>query len=236
MYDLAVPESPKASRWTRHFVYRAEHTRTTWKLRLGALALVVLTLWLTSGWWTAAIGRSLVCEASLAPSDAILVENFDPDYLLFERARQLRQAGLATRVLVPVWTDPGTSTPNDVSLGIAQVMTRISRIGDIEIIPVHEAEPITLNAARDVQRFLERERIRSVIVVTPLFRSRRSALVYSATLGRAGISVRYQPVRGSRDVNTWTRSWHGIQDVLEQWLKLQYYRLYVLPFGASPAT
>jgi len=33
-------------------VYRAEHTRTTWKLRIGLLTLVVGTLWLTSGWWT----------------------------------------------------------------------------------------------------------------------------------------------------------------------------------------
>jgi hypothetical protein len=31
-------------------------------------------------------------------------------------------------------------------------------------------------------------------------------------------------------VNNWTQTWHGIQDVVEQWLKLQYYRLWVLPF------
>ena len=38
-------------------------------------------------------------------------------------------------------------------------------------------------------------------------------------------------------MNTWTESWHGIQEVVEQWLKLQYYRLYVLPFrlGAAEA-
>jgi len=30
-------------------------------------------------------------------------------------------------------------------------------------------------------------------------------------------------------VTTWTREWHGIQSVVEEWLKLQYYRLYVLP-------
>ena len=186
---------------------------------------------MTSGWWTEAIGRSLVCEANPAPSDAILVENFDPDYLLFERARELRRAGLAARVLVPVWTDRGTQEPNDVSLGIVEVMARISRIGAIEIVPTREIEPITLNAARDLLRFLERERIRSVIVVTPLFRSRRSALVYGATLGRAGIAVRFEAVQGSVGLNNWTRTWHGIQDVAQQWLKLQYYRLYVLPFA-----
>ena len=227
-------EASSSSPWIRHFVYRTECLRTTWKLRLGAPALVVATLWLTSGWWTSAIGRSLVCDSTVERSDAILVENFVPDYLLFERARQLRQDGLAPRVLVPVWTGSGSSELNTVSLGFTDLMAKLSRVGDIETVPVHEVEPVTLNVARDVQRVLEREHVRSVIVVTPLFRSRRSALIYGATLGRAGIAVRYAPVQETRDPTTWTRSWHGIQDVLAQWLKLQYYRLVVLPFWAAP--
>jgi hypothetical protein len=222
------------SRWTRHLVYRADLLRTTWKLRLGLLMLVAVALWLTGGWWTVAIARSLVCDASLAPSDAILVENFDPDYLLFERATQLRLAGFAHRVLVPIPTDPGTQEPSAVALGTAQVMASISRIGPIETVPIREVEPITLNAARDVRRFLEREHIRSVTVVTPLFRSRRSALVYAATFASAGVTVHCEAVQGSSGVNDWTLSWHGIEDVVQQWLKLQYYRLYVLPFRLHP--
>jgi hypothetical protein len=228
-----VLESPKASRWTRHLIYRAEHTRTTWKLRLGVVALVVVALWVSSAWWTGAVARSLVCESDLTPSDAILVENFDPDYLVFERANELRRAGLAARMLVPIATDPGAHEPNNVALSTAEVMARISRIGPIEIVPIREVEPITLNAARDVLRFLEREHIRSVIVVTPLFRSRRSALVYGATLGRAGVTVHCESVQGERGVNDWTLSWHGIEDVVQQWLKLQYYRFYVLPFRST---
>ena len=171
-----------------------------------------------------------MCDANSAPSDAILVENFDPDYLVFERATRLRRAGLATRVLVPISTDPGTSVPNHVALGTVEVMTKMARLGAIEVVPMREIEPISLNAARDVLRFMESNGIRSVIVVSPLFRSRRSALVYGATLGRAGITVRCEPVQGTRGVGTWTQSWHGVQGVAEQWLKLQYYRLYVLPF------
>jgi hypothetical protein len=114
-------------------------------------------------------------------------------------------------------------------------MERISGAGPIEVIPIRQAEPITLNAARDIQRYLERERIRSVITVTPLFRSRRSQLIYGATLGRAGVAVRCEPVQGSRGVDSWTRSWHGIQGVVEQWMKLQYYRIFVLPFRSGTA-
>jgi hypothetical protein len=132
-------------------------------------------------------------------------------------------------VLVALATDPATHEPSAVAVGVTELMATLSRLGTVEIVPIRQVEPITLNATRDVQRFLEREHIRSLIVVTSLFRSRRSALVYAATLGRAGIAVRYQPVEVSVGVNGWTRSWHGIQDVLEQWIKLQYYRLYVLP-------
>jgi len=223
-------ESFNVPRWTRHFFYRTEHTRTTWRFRVGFVALVVIVAWLTRGWWTIAIARSLVCDANSAPSDAILVENFDPDYMVFKHAASLRQAGVATRVLVPIQTDPGTSEPNAVAMGTAEMMAKFARLGAMDIVPIREVEPISLNAAHDVLRFIERERIRSVIVVSPLVRSRRSALVYGTALGPAGVTVRCEPVERTQNVKTWTWSWHGVEDVAEQWLKLQYYRLYVLPF------
>jgi hypothetical protein len=215
--------------WTRHFVYRSERLRTTWKFRAAAVAALVLAAWLTHGWWTAAIASSLVCDSETAASDAILIENFDAEYLLFERARHLRHDGLAHRVLVPVAADPDTLETNAVMRAIAETMADIGRLGAIEVIPVREVEPISLNAAIDIRHFLKREGIRSVIVVSPLFRSRRSALVYEATLAPAGITVRCDAVEGTRQVATWFDTWHGIQNVTEQWLKLQYYRFYVLP-------
>ncbi len=109
-------------------------------------------------------------------------------------------------------------------------MARISRLGPYEIVPTKEVEPISLNVAWDVLKFLKRERIQSVIVVTSPFRSRRSALVYTSTLGRAGIAVSCEAAPGSYGEGTWPHTWHGVQDVIEQWIKLQYYRWYVLPF------
>jgi hypothetical protein len=225
-----MPESPHATRWTRHFFYRTEQTRTTWKFRAALVALVVVAAWLTREWWTVAVARSLVCDANVAPSDAILVENFDPNYLVFKRAGSLRRAGIATRVIVPVPIEPGTSEASAVGLGTADVMAKIAGLGIMDIVPIRDIEPISLNAAREVQRFLQRNGIRSVVIVSPLFRSRRSALVYDTTFGGAGIAVRCEPVKQTPDVDTWTHTWHGVQDVAEQWLKLQYYRLYVLPF------
>ena len=194
--------------------------------------LIVALAWLTSGWWTVALAESLVCRTNAAPSDAILVENFDADYLLFERATELRRKGLAHRVLVPVRMDP-TSEPNPVGLGTAKVMAAVAHLDTLEAVPYREVEPISLNAAYDVLRFLRQQDLRSVIIVAPSFRSRRSALIYGATLGRAGIAVTCEPVPGVIDVESWTGTLHGIQNVMEQWVKLQYYRLYVLPFRLS---
>lgn len=197
---------------------------------MALVAFVVAVSWLSRGWWTAAIARSLVCNADSAVSDAILIENFDPAYLVFEHARNLRQAGVAARVLVPVPSDAATSEPKAVELATAEMLANLSRLGPYEVVRIREAEPISLNAARDIQRYLEQAGLRSVTVVAPLFRSRRSALVYHATLGRAGIAVRCAPVEGVRSVATWSGSTHGVQEVAEQWIKLQYYKWYVLPF------
>jgi hypothetical protein len=202
-------------------------------LRLALVAIVLAVAWSSSRWWSPAVARSLVCAEDLTPSDALLIENFDPDYLLFERARILRRAGVAARVVVPVHVDGRSGEPNDVAKGIADLMARIARLGDFEVVPIPQVEPISLNAGRAIRRHLEVTGVRSVTVVAPVYRSRRSALVYRATLGRASIAVRCAPVQGTRTPDTWTRTWHGIQDVGEQWMKLQYYRFYVLPFLAA---
>ncbi len=216
-------------RWTRYFVRRVERWTTTWTLRLAVLLLVCVTLWLLKPRIEQAIGASLVCTPDAAPSDAILIENFDPDYLLFERARILRSQGLAPRVLVPIRKDERDGGVNRVAQGIAEVMGQIARLGEMEFVPIREVEPISLNAARDVRAYLVARGIRSVTVVTPLFRSRRSAMVYRTVLEPSGVAVYCAPVGSQLAVGTWTQTWHGIQNATEQWLKLQYYRLRVLP-------
>lgn len=223
-----------APSWSRHVFYRREHVRTTWKFRFAVALLIAAAVWGSSRWWTAAVARSLVCDESRAPSEAILLENFDADYLLFERATELRRQGLASRVLVPVRVD-ANGQPNSVALGTAHVMAKIAHLDALEVVPIREVEPISLNAAMDVLRFIQREHIRSVIVVSPYFRSRRSELVYGATLGKAGIAIRCEHVQGTLSVDSWPNTMHGIQGVAEQWVKLQYYRFYVLPFHLRAA-
>ena len=218
---------PRKSGWQRHFFYRKESLRTTWTLRLSLVLFVLLAAWATRSFWTLKLGQSLVCHEQFGHSDALLLENFDPEYLVFERAAALQKEAVAEKVYVPVRaSDP--EEPNAVAAGFAEVMTRIAGLKNPQIIPIVETEPISLNAADQIRDFLVKEHVGSVIVVTPDFRSRRSLLVYNTVFSRANIAVGCVPVFGATTVNNWTKTWHGMQDVGLQFLKLQYYRFYVL--------
>jgi len=220
----------RMSDWRQHFFYRTECVRTTWKLRIAALTIVILLGVFTRNFWVAQIGRSLVCARDMTPSDVVLIENFDPVYVLFERAEELQRAGLTQRLLVPVQALRESAAPNLILKDFADVMARHARIPAWDTVPIAEIEPITLNAAFQLRDRLIQQQVKSVTVVTSAFRSRRSALVYGTVFGRAGILVRCEPVNGSGLVEHWTASWHEVQTVVEEFLKLQYYRFYVMPF------
>ena len=217
--------------WTRYFFYKTQCIKTTWTCRLALATLTVLLLFVTQGLWLGTIGRSLVCSQRVGNGDAILIDNFERNYLVFERAAELRARGTARRVLIPTQASSDDSgAPNVLFAGIVDVMARISRLHGPELISVREVEPISLNAAYQIRDFLTKEHLRSIIVVTPAFRSRRSALIYSRVLGAAGITTYCDPVFGELTPDNWSQTWHGIKQVTEQYLKLQYYRFYVLPF------
>ncbi len=195
---------------------------------MSVLLLGILLVWATRDIWTVRIGESLVCTPQIFTSDALLLENFDPTYLVFERAADLKESGIASRLLVPVNASRDPDKPNTISNGIAELMASVARIEDIEVIPIEQIEPISLNTAIQIRDFLTREQLDSVVVVTPAFRSRRSLLIYNEVLRPAGVIVGCAPVWGNSTTANWIESLHGIQDALLQFLKLQYYRFYVL--------
>src|SRR6266849_524305 len=141
--------------WQRHFFYTKKSIRTTWKFRVGTLIVAILIATVTRGFWTAQIGQSLVCTEKPLPSDILLVENFNPNYLVFERAAELEKAGFASRALVPVEASNDPAVANSVSKGIAELMARQARMGAWEIIPILETEPISLTAASQVRDRLD---------------------------------------------------------------------------------
>jgi len=212
----------------RPFFSRKKSIKATWKLRLALLTLGVIIVSMTHRLLMLRIGQSLVCTEEISPSDVILVENFDPDYLVFERAAALQKAGFAARVLVPTPASHDPEKANPVSQGIVELMSQMAQLQNPTILPIRILEPVSLNTAYQIRDFLTKEHLRSVIVVTRGFRSKRTSLVYHAVLDRADVKVSCMPVFGQRTPKNWTMTWHGIEEVTEQFLKLQFYRFYVL--------
>jgi len=90
------------SDWRGYLFYRKEVLKTTWALRLSIAFLLLLVAFSTKSAWSVSIGQGLTCLEHAPKSDALLIENFDPEYLVFERTAALEKAGVASRVLVPV--------------------------------------------------------------------------------------------------------------------------------------
>jgi len=216
-------------RWGRHLFYRKEVWKITWKFKLGALLLIFITVAATKGIWSLRLADSLMCVEKTDHSDALLLENFDSDYLVFERAEGLRNAGVASRMLVPLIGVREEDISNSYQLDFASAMARVARLPHIEPVAVpNRDEPISLNAAKQIRDFLVREKLRSIVVVTPAFRSRRSEMVYKSVFSPSGIRVGCARTISATKPENWMDTWHGIQEFAEQFLKLQYYRFYVL--------
>jgi len=199
-----------------------------WRLP-AAVGLCALVAFASRETALAAIGRTLVCAERAPSGDVILLDNFDYDYGLFRRGAELQRAGLASRVLVPATT----SDEKDAAAAAREVANAFARLAGLarwDFIPVEQMEPISLNTAYKVRDFILGEHISSVTLLSPGFRSRRSELIYRSVLGENGITMACLPVFGATTPETWAGTWHGVQDVALQFMKLQYYRFWVMPF------
>jgi hypothetical protein len=197
-------------------------------LRFLALLLLLSALYLAYPAWLVAVGASLVHGEQPHAADLLLIENYDTDYFVFEAAEALVRAGHASRVLVPVIAGPDRRQPGLVQKGFVEVMSRIARVESYEILPVQHDEPVTLSVAVQVADFLEDNGIRSVLVVSTLFRSARSYRVYDHVLTPRGIAFQCVAAQAPMEVGTWWHTWHGVQDVWLEFSKLLYYRFWVL--------
>jgi hypothetical protein len=219
----------KQGRWLELFFYKKEVWKTTWMFRLLLVILLAAGFFLTRGFIFEKLGESLVYQGGITQSDVVLIENFDPNYLLFEETAKLIKAGRAGRVFVPVSFNGSGTEINRVGREFVEVMCKVSRIDtECELIPVVDIEPIRLNAAQQIIKYLQDQGVQSVILVSPGFSSRRSWLVLNSVFEPHGVEVSCLPVFGSRDSTNWSDSWHGVQDVFLEFGKLWYYRLVVL--------
>lgn len=215
--------------WKGQLIYRTTTRKTTWKFRLLVVALLLILPAATYQWWVPALGWSLVSDSGIEKPDLILIDNLDTNYLLFEKAGDMKRRGLNVSVLVPVSAsgkDP--ERPGLVARRIVEVMIEVAHLDGVELLPIQETEPITLNVARQVSEHLKGSNVGTVLILTSGFKTKRIHLIFSRILGEQGIDTYCLPVWGTHKPETWASTWHGIQEVFLQHAKLAYYRLWVL--------
>lgn len=215
--------------WKRRLAYCTIGYRPTWKLPLFVVILLLALGSATHSWWSPTVGWFLVSDSGMVNPDLILIDNLDTNYLLFEKARDLKLGGATALVLVPVVAGGNhPDEPNVVSQEITRVLLRLAQLESAEMIPITQEEPITLNTARQVGNYLLDTGVKKVLILTSGFKSKRIHLIFRKVLSEVGIETCCLPVWGTHRPENWTATWHGIQEVILQHVKLAYYRLWVL--------
>jgi hypothetical protein len=96
--------------------------------------------------------------------------------------------------------------------------------GKFQIIVVpFSNHPITLNEARLVMTKLSQDGIRSAILLSKGFHTRRSFGVYSQEGARVGLRIIPSPYFTEYKIDNWWQHAEGIHDLFEQYMKLTYY-------------
>jgi hypothetical protein len=211
-------------RWRHFAVRRKEVWKTTWSFRVGLLILLCVVFVPTRAFWFERIGWSLVHVDTPMTADIIVVENYNQDYTAFETAARLMREGYAELVLIPVGIFNNPDTPGVVTRGFVDVMARRADLDNAEALPVRVHEPVTWNTALQVADRLEELQITSVIVVAGRFRSRRTFEIYRRVLEPRGITLACVPAESQRNPHNWWKTAHGVEQVVLEYLKLQYYR------------
>jgi uncharacterized SAM-binding protein YcdF (DUF218 family) len=181
--------------------------------------------------WIAATAAAaaLVVHDSITPADAILVLAGSGQYVArATAAARLYATGAAPQVLLTDdgvrrgWSTQAQDTPrmidlaSDVLVAHGVPPARVIKLPRVE--STHDEAVVTMRAAR-------REGLRSVIVVTSPYHTRRARWMFDRVLKGAGVSVAVLPSDPSswRSLMTWWATARGWQMVAGEYIKLPYY-------------
>lgn len=195
-------------------------------VRPRGLALLALGL-AAIGVWFVYAGTLLIDAEDATPADAIVVlAGNAPDRLPW--ADHLRRLGYANLLVIsnePVHTHGLETT----WLALHEAGMAAPEIPDSVLLVLDNPPPeSTLDEARRDAALLQARGLRSALLVTDAFHSRRAALLFRAAFAGRGLTVRSVPVADSFDLAHWWVHPLAARRVLEEWTKLVYY----LPQGA----
>lgn len=98
--------------------------------------------------------------------------------------------------------------------------------GDFEIVVTHIHHPLTLIEAQGAMKAIARMNVKSAILLTPGFHTRRSYLVYQYTANPYGIKIYPRACFNGYDAENWSKNDAGRRDFAAESAKLIYYVLW----------
>jgi uncharacterized SAM-binding protein YcdF (DUF218 family) len=190
---------------------------------VGALACGLLVLAASSApAWLPAVGEFLVVDQPPQPADAIIVlAGNAPERL--RHAESLYDAGLAPLLVV--------SDEEVRSQTLDTTWTALYRAGVVArslppgaLIVVGDPPPdSTLDEATRVAALMQDRGLRSALLVTDPFHSRRASLLFGAAFRRRGLELRTSPGPDELDLPHWWTHAYSARMVVEEYAKLLSY-------------
>jgi uncharacterized SAM-binding protein YcdF (DUF218 family) len=174
--------------------------------------------------WLANAGSLLIDREEPVAADAIVVlAGNAPDRL--PRAEALRARGYATLLIVSnerVHTHGLETT----WLALHQAGFVAPDIPDGDLIVLDDPPPeSTVDEAHRAADVVAARGLRSALLVTDAFHSRRAFLLFRAAFAHKGLSVRSTPVDDTYDLASWWRHPVTARRVAEEWTKMALYLL-----------
>ncbi|MEI8139865.1 MAG: hypothetical protein WCI03_08360 [bacterium] len=187
------------------------------------------------------VGRYMapVNDRMESAADVVVLESSEHvDRHLLARAASMVSLGKARRMVVVLHQTASCEFLSaDLKAPLSVARKALDGLGldetNCRVIITSSHHPVTLTAATEAMKILAGEGVRSVILVSPGFHTRRSYLVYQS-IG-APFRIKIYPHASfegdNHGLDKWWIQYHGVCDFIEQGLKLVYYmaRGYIPP-------
>ena len=178
--------------------------------------------------WSA--GAFLMAESELASADVLVLLSGAPDYS--ERARhaaELWREQRASRILVTndatrgPWSEAQQRNPFFYELSIAELQRNGVPAGSIYLVPKEVGS--TYEEAQEVRTYAEANGLRTLLVVTSAYHSRRALWTYRRVFSDSNIAIGVSPARAGEAATPalWWLTVTGWKTVPIEYVKLGYY-------------
>ena len=180
-----------------------------------------------------AAALALIVTAELPRADAVVALAGSSAYV--ERARraaEIVREGRATKVLLTDdgqlsgWSNESESNPRFVERAAAELARAGVPSADVEVLP--QTVSSTQDEALLVREYARERGLRSIMLVTSGYHSRRALWTFRRAFEGSGVRVGIEPVAPGEQTptpGTWWLSPRGWQSVAGEYVKLVYYWL-----------